>query len=162
LLSDHDGCSSQFPNCAANDSGTVAITWYDYKYGAYRGRWGEILCRISTDNGASWGPEIRVTNDTCSVISDVYIEGESIYVAYDYCYYGVDNVEIYLRQSSNLGANWGEIERVSDRMGESRAPSISCSRMSPTAEMIHITWYEDSRVEDDWMINHRCRRKPKS
>jgi hypothetical protein len=155
LISVPDRYDSQRPNCAANDSGTIAITWYDYKYGAYQGRWGEILCRISTDNGASWGPEIRVTDDTCSVISDVYIEGESIYVAYDYCLDGVDNVEIYSRQSSNLGANWGEIERVSDRMGESRAPSISCSRMSPTTEMIHIAWYEKIQDDDDCVYYRR-------
>jgi hypothetical protein len=155
LLSDHDGCSSQLPNCAADDSGIVAVTWKDYKYGALYRRWGEILCRISADNGVSWEPEIRVTDDTCSRISDVYIEDESIYIAFDYCYYGVDNEEIYLRQSSNLGANWGDIERVSNRMGESCAPSISYSRTSPTTEMIHIAWYEDSQIEDDCLYYRR-------
>jgi hypothetical protein len=155
LISVHDRYDSQFPNCAADDNGNIAVTWYDYKYGAYQGMWGEILCRISTDYGVNWGPEIRITDDTCSRTSDVYIKDESIYITYDYSHIGVDNVEIYLRQSSNSGADWGEIERVSDRMGESCAPSISYSRPSPTSEMIHIVWYEDVRHDDDCIYYRR-------
>jgi hypothetical protein len=144
LISVHDRYDSQFPNCAADDNGTVAVTWYDYKYGAYQGMWGEILCRISTDYGVNWGPEIRITDDTCSIVSDVSIKDETIYIAYDYNYINRNIADIFLRYSFDLGANWGEIERVSNYTRSSLTTSIAVSQPSypPDTDMIHIVWQE--------------------
>jgi hypothetical protein len=144
MLSSNDARHSQWVNLAAGDNGIIAITWMDYKYGSLFRMWGEIICRISIDNGLNWGPEIRITNDTCACVSDVSVEGESIYVTYDYRYTPGIITDIFLRYSSDSGTNWGEIERVSNHTRSSLTTSIAVSQppSHPDTDMIHIVWQE--------------------
>jgi hypothetical protein len=141
MLSTQDGFSSQWVNLAVDENGIVATTWMDYKYGSYLGQWGEIICRVSTDYGLNWGSEIRINNDTTSRYSDVYVNGNSIFVTYDN-HERIDNTEIYLRESHDSGRSWGDIELVSDTDERSYAPGIAYSNPSSTSEMLHIVWYD--------------------
>jgi hypothetical protein len=154
MISDYDGIGSQRPNCGADDNGTIAITWYDYKYGAHSSARGEIICRVSTDYGLNWGPEIRITGDTLSRYSDVYIDSNNVYVIYDSMIRNEDNSEIFLRKSPNAGVDWEEIEQVSEIMGRSLTPGISLSKPNPDTDVIHTIWYEQFH-DSNWCVFYR-------
>ena len=56
----NDTSWSEYPNVTASGS-AVHVVWYDRRNGNY-----EVYYRCSKDNGASWEPEVRLTNDVHS------------------------------------------------------------------------------------------------
>ena len=67
---------SQFPSATADSQGNLMALWFDYKYGSECGFTGDILGRVSRDNGETWLPETRLTytqtgsSSTCLIVKD--------------------------------------------------------------------------------------------
>lgn len=105
-LSNHAG-TSQSPSVSARDS-LVHLVWEDDQYGP-----GEILYRRSTDMGATWEPEIRLTNDTASSQFPSVAAGEgAVHVVWQD--YRDGNYELYYKRDADLtglssaGGAWPE------------------------------------------------------
>jgi len=98
---------SQFPAAYADGNGRLIATWFDYKYGSYCGFSGDILARISTNNGADWLEESRLTYTQSGEASSCLIIGDSIYVAWmdDYPF-GCSNPKIVFSRTTNWGMSW--------------------------------------------------------
>jgi hypothetical protein len=108
---DHDG---QFPSAAADNNGDVAVFWFDYKYGSYCGFSGDILGRVSTDNGDSWGPECRLTTTQSGEASSCIILNGVIHVAFmDDWPLGCLYPKISYCKSTDWGDSWSQPENIS-------------------------------------------------
>lgn len=91
----------------------------------------EIIYRRSTDNGATFGPIIRLSNHIFTNIPgsfnlpDIAASGNNVYAVW------VDesggNREIYYIESSNGGATFGPTQNVSNNPRQSTSPSIAGS-----------------------------------
>lgn len=107
--------NSQFPSAYADCQGHIIVTWFDYKYGSYCGVTGDILARISTDNGESWLPESRLTRTQSAQASSCVIVGDTLYVVFmDYLLYGCTHAKINLSQSIDWGQRWSQPEVITD------------------------------------------------
>ena len=60
LLTPFDSAGSQVPRLSINESGRMAVTWYDGRY-APPGWVGDIFINTSTDQGISWFGETQLT-----------------------------------------------------------------------------------------------------
>ncbi len=104
---------SQFPSAYADSDGHIMATWFDYKYGSMCGTTGDILARVSTDNGDSWLPETRLTHNQSGNASSCLILNNVIYVAWRDSYpFGCDYAKIVLAHSNDWGLNWSQSEII--------------------------------------------------
>jgi hypothetical protein len=105
---------SQFPSAYADSDGHIVVAWFDYKYGSYCGYTGDILARVSTDNGMTWLPESRITDTQSGEASSGIILNDVIHLVWMDSYpMGCDYPKIMHSQSSDWGASWTEPEVVS-------------------------------------------------
>ena len=95
--------------CAWGDSG-VAVAWCDYMYSPYDFT-GDIIVRVSSDNGNTWGPEIVLTEDHLAKDCDIEARGDSISIVYTEGAWD-ENSELYIRQSMDAGLTWGEATQL--------------------------------------------------
>jgi|WetSurMetagenome_2_1015567.scaffolds.fasta_scaffold17810_2 hypothetical protein len=120
-------------NCSVNVSGQVVhILWRDNRDGN-----DEIYYKHSTDGGASWGTDIRLTNNSdVSINPSVTSSGSIVHVVWeDYR----DGSEIYYKLSTDGGLNWNEDTRLTNAGSFSMYPSVSVSD-----SVVHVLW-EDFR-----------------
>jgi hypothetical protein len=119
--------------CIAASGSDVHIVWNDFRHGG-NGH-SEVYYRRSSDCGATWGPETRLTSDTAMSYSPtVYPAGESIYVAWEDNRGG--NFDIYLKRSPNRGLNWGPDQPLTSDPAASAYPSV----ISDGAN-VHLAWF---------------------
>ena len=120
-------------NCSVDVSGQVVhVFWNDDRDGNF-----EIYYKSSTDEGASWGTDIRLTNNSdVSNYPSVTSSGSIIHVVWeDYR----DGSEIYYKSSTDGGLNWDEDTRLTNAGSFSMYPSVSVSD-----SVVHVLW-EDFR-----------------
>jgi hypothetical protein len=120
---------SQGPSAYADTEGHVVIAWFDYKYGSYCGVTGDILARVSTDNGTSWFAESRLTYSQSGGASSCLIIKNIINVVWedgwpDGCSYP----KIEYATSSDWGQTWSVAEIITgpDIRAE-MAPMLFCN-----------------------------------
>jgi hypothetical protein len=140
FLSPVDIYDGQWPRAEVDSTGLLAVSWFDYKYGAGGGGfYGDILMNISTDNGNTWSGERRITNLQSARTSAVAVDSPNVYVAYEDIRDN-RNGEIYFRQSSDLGESWSEEERhTNDNARESYGPSLAVSTCNGE-RTLHLAW----------------------
>lgn len=103
--------ASQFPSAYADENGHIASAWFDYQYGSMCGVTGDILARISIDNGDSWLPEARLTYTQSGSSSSCLILNDIIYIAWeDSWQYGCDYSKIVISSSDNWGGSWSQAQ----------------------------------------------------
>ena len=125
------------PSIAASGS-KVAVAWYDFTPGN-----GEIYFRRSTDNGATWKNQKRLTNNTeASYIARVAISGANAYVVWYDAMPG--NCEIYFRKSTDSGSTWASEQKLTDTAGGSY-----CARIAISGSKIFLAWYDDTTGSDE-------------
>lgn len=108
------------------------VFWNDFRDGNV-----DLYFRKSTNLGNTWGPEIRLTNDfSASILPQAEIYGENIHLIFSDTRDA--NTEIYYKQSSNLGANWGPDTRITNDAANSLYSSIWLEE-----ENLHIVWTDD-------------------
>jgi len=113
-------------------SGTfVHVVWHDLRDGNI-----EVYYKRSTDGGASWGGDTRLTNHTGqSVNPSVTVSGSIVHVVWEEQRDG--NPEIYYKRSSDGGLSWGPDTRLTNSAGNSRFASVSVS-----GSVVHVVWRE--------------------
>ncbi len=118
----------------------VHVVWSDFRDGGYPNS--EIYYKRSTDNGASWSPDIRLTNAPYGSFSPcVTTSGRSVHVVWTDDRDG--NNEIYYNRSTDEGVTWGPDQRLTNGAVTSLGPSISVSGAN-----VHVVWYEYQPIEE--------------
>jgi hypothetical protein len=94
----------------------------------------EIYYKRSTDGGATWEADVRLTNAPGpSQRPSIAVSGNSLYVVW---FDGRDgNDEVYHKASHNGGRSWGPDERLTDDPADSIRPAVSVSHSS-----VHVVW----------------------
>jgi hypothetical protein len=119
------------PDIAADSLGGVHVIWHDYSPGN-----AEVYYKRSTDGGASWLPNQRLTwTSTASELPAIAVDGvDRIHVIWGDCMPG--NLDLYYKRSLTGGANWTPTQRLTWNSGNSSYPGIACS----PAGHLHVVW----------------------
>lgn len=125
--------NSKSPSIAVSGN-TVHVVWFDSRSGPE-----EIFYRRSTDGGASWMPETRLSS--CPGTSgnpSIAVTGNVVHAVW-YNNDGAGNVEIYYKRSTDGGTSWEPDFRLTDCPANSYTPSIAVA-----GDNVHVAWH-DSR-----------------
>lgn len=130
-------------NDSASISPSIAVTgniihvvWYDYRDGN-----AEIYYRRSTDDGITWGADIRLTsNPAYSGIPSFSVSGNIVNIVWDERRDG--HAEIYSKISTNSGISWSNDIRITYNNPIVQFPNISINDMSA-----HVVYF-DYRLGD--------------
>ncbi|MBI5401986.1 MAG: exo-alpha-sialidase [Ignavibacteriae bacterium] len=115
--------------CVAVSGSIVCVVWIDDRDNNF-----EIYYKRSTDAGVTWGTDTRLSNNTnVSKTPSVAISGSVVNVVW--CDLRDGNEEIYLKRTTNAGANWGTETRLTIDTNSSTFPSITMSD-----SFTHIVW----------------------
>jgi hypothetical protein len=94
----------------------------------------EIYFRKSIDDGATWQPAKRLTNNTLySTSPALAVSGANIYVVWNNTASG--NGEIYFRKSTDSGATWQTVQRLTNNAGNSNDPTIAID-----GSIVYLSW----------------------
>jgi len=131
---------SQFPNVAAYGS-NVYVVWEDFRYGNW-----DIFFKRSTNNGATWSVDTRLTTSTTSQRNpSIAAWGYDVHVVWEDYRYGTNNTEIFERRSLNSGASW---------MTETRLTSATYLDVLPVVaaigKSVYVVW--ESNRTGTWEI----------
>ncbi|MCK4265950.1 MAG: exo-alpha-sialidase [Thermoplasmata archaeon] len=140
-VSEHDAWHSDPQSIAVNASGGVHVVYWEHKYGNQ-----EIGYRNSTDNGATWNPEARLTYDgNHSQQPDIAINASHVFVTwmddrdhYDYVGDPAGAFELYYIESFDSGSSWGPETRLTYAVNNSIQPCVAMD-----ADYIHIVWTDN-------------------
>jgi len=126
------------PSVAVSDS-VVHVVWMHWAESA----WPEIFYTRSTNSGASWSGETRLTTVPWDSLSYAYlapsisVSGSVVHVVW-----GEDNREgsheIYYKRSTNNGVTWQTDTRLTNDPAWSRKPSVSAS-----GPVVHVAWSDE-------------------
>lgn len=108
-LTNNSGSSfTSIGRCMVSENNYLHIAWMDNRDGNY-----EIYYKRSTDNGQTWSPDTRLTNNTASSYEPCIASyGTNLHILFSDERSG--NFEIYYMRSTNNGTNWSNAVRVSD------------------------------------------------
>jgi len=108
---------------------------FDRRMRAWSTGW-EIYYKRSSDGGASWGPDIRLTDaPEVSARPSIAVEGNNLHVVW---FDGRDgNTEVYAKHSSDGGTTWLPDLRLTEAPGESAHPTVA-SR----GGLVHVLWHD--------------------
>ncbi len=128
----------------AAEGNTVHVVWHDLRDGN-----AEIYYKKSTDEGTSWGADIRLTNNPSdSYDATVAVSGSLVFVAW---YDKRDgHYEVYYKSSTDLGASWGPDTRLTNGIVNSLLPSAVVS-----GQNIYIVWYKQTGIGDHQIFFRR-------
>jgi hypothetical protein len=111
----------------------VHVAWEDYRDGGN----GEIYYQRSTDGGASFEPDARLTTNAAASFSpSIAASAGTVHVAWFDERDG--NREIYHLRSTDAGAAWGAATRLTHDGGASHYPHIGAD-----AGVVHVAWIEE-------------------
>ncbi len=85
---------------------------------------GDILYRISTDNGESWGEEMQLTDHHEASASRSFINGDHIGILWQDSRISFFAPEFYYTESFDLGQTWTEELRLTDAPGATSSPDL--------------------------------------
>jgi hypothetical protein len=112
------------PSAFSDSAGNIIVLWYDYKYGSACGFTGEILGRVSRDNGETWNPEIRLTYTQTGSRSSCLIIDDRFYAVWmDDLPEGCFNPKIVYSESTDWGLIWSTPEVIN--------PAIQMQEFAP-------------------------------
>lgn len=121
---------------SAHSSIAATGTHVHVVYGDTREGHAEIYTRRSTDGGKTWEPEMRISATPFeSWVPTVAVSGENVYVAW--VDYRDGNEEEYIRRSTDGGATWEPVTRLTENSADSWAPSIAVAGNS-----VHVVWFD--------------------
>lgn len=108
----------------------VHVFWHDTRSSA-----NEIYYKRSTDGGATWGEDTRVTNFAgVSHMPAVTLTGSTIHLVWDDSRAGA-NTEIYYKRSTDNGTTWESDTRLTNSAELSSNPSVAVS-----GNTVHVAW----------------------
>jgi len=115
---------------ASGDS--VHVVWYDDRDGN-----NEIYYKRSIDGGLTWGPDVRLTNNSALYYDPcIIVSGSIVHVAWT----DMRNAqaEIYYKRSEDGGSTWGADTRLTNAPLSSESPSMAIS-----GSVLHVVWYDE-------------------
>jgi hypothetical protein len=123
----------------------VYIAWEDATLVTGGGGSYEIWMRVSSNNGASFGPAIRITTNTGdSRYASIAASGSYVYVAWEdttpVTGSGI-GTEIWMRVSANNGATFGSAIRITTNTADSRNPSVGA-----VGGYVYVAWDDGTWV----------------
>jgi len=125
------------PSISAED-GKIHVAWRDNRDGNY-----EIYYKRSLNNGANWGTDIRLINNSAwSVSPSVYSSGNNVHVVWEDQMFS--SPEIFYRRSSDGGASWGSdsaITRLTTNPADKLNPCIYVS-----GNAAHVIWRDERNL----------------
>lgn len=122
---------SEFPSISVSGS-VVSVVWMDNRDGNY-----EIYYKQSSDGGASWSADTRLTsNSAFSSTPSVSVSGLVVHVIWRDFRDG--NYEIYYKHSTDGGTNWQPDTRLTDNFADSGDPSVSAS-----GSVVNVVWMDN-------------------
>ncbi|GEM_PF-1409414 len=128
--------SSNLPSIAVYNTTVIAV-WEDFRDGDY-----EIYYKRSTNNGASWGPDTRLTNSAgTSTAPCVAIAGSRVHVVWIDDRDGGD--EIYYKNSTDGGVTWNADTRLSTGLSV-QSTGYHHDLLAISGTVVHVAW-TDSR-----------------
>lgn len=99
---------------------------------------GDLFFRASSNAGASWGPEQKISNNGAAFRIAITVSQSNLHVVW-MDYRSLSTWDVYYNHSSNRGSNWvGELKLISgtNAMGAER-PAIAASGTT-----VHLTWMD--------------------
>lgn len=98
----------------------------------------EVYYKRSLDGGATWGPDMRLTNDLpYSGRPDIAVNASStVFVSYDQMD-GSNGTETYLLRSADNGTAWGAPQNISLNTGDSTHSFVAVSGSN-----VHLAWHD--------------------
>ncbi len=114
---------------AADEAGRVHVVWYDQRDGQP-----QVYYKRSTDGGATWGPDVRLSDDPSPREHPALAAaGEHVYVAWHSAREG-EGVNIFIKSSHDGGATWGgDWQLTSDN-------SSAHASIAAQGERVHVIW----------------------
>jgi BNR repeat-like domain len=130
---------SYFPTIAVDSSGNLHVVWQDDTPGNP-----EIFCRKSTDGGATWMASSRLTWNSGDSRKPVIVAASSAKLAVVWGDNTPGNPEIFAKISTDGGAIWAAVKRLTWNSGFSEDPSMAADLLGN----LHLVW-KDSRAGND-------------
>ncbi|MEO0077505.1 MAG: sialidase family protein [candidate division WOR-3 bacterium] len=129
---DSSTANAVFP-CLVAAGSTLHLAWTDYRNGN-----SETYYKRSTNAGASWSLDVRLTNDTFpTYTASVAVAGAYVHVVFGDWRSG--NEEVYYKRSTDAGATWGPDTRLTNATGYSSYPAVAAG-----GNTVHVAW-QDTR-----------------
>ncbi len=117
---------------AADSAGRVHVVWYDTRDGDP-----QIYYKRSGNNGATWGPDVRLSNSPAPQEQPaIAVSGVSVYVVWHDSRDG--SMDVYFKSSRDAGNTWGPDLQLSHGVGDSMYPAIAVS-----GAHLHVTFSDD-------------------
>jgi hypothetical protein len=131
----NDPAWSFWPSIGCSDS-IVHLIWSDWRDGEWN--W-EVYYKRSTDRGASWGADTRLTFDSAySTHPSIAVSGRNVHVLWEDYRRGYRDPDMYYKHSANDGLTWSSDTRVSDFGGTYMNPTPS---IAVALNVVHAVWY---------------------
>lgn len=113
---------------AADDAGRVHVVWYDRRDGN-----SQVYYKRSADGGATWGPDVRLSNDPAwREHPAIAASGNHVYVVWHDA--RDDGLNIYFKSSADSGLTWGgETQLTSDY-------SSAHASIAAQGDRLHVVW----------------------
>lgn len=137
---------SYSPDVAVDSSSNIYVSWCEYSYGN-----SEVCYKKSTDGGVSWSSPQRLTwNSGTSTEQKINI-GSDDHIHVVWSDNTVGNYEIYYKESSDGGANWSVLKRLTWDSGPSKNPVVSTG----LNDRVHVVWQDSIQGGQDIYYKNR-------
>lgn len=106
----------------------------------------DVFFRGSTDNGATWGPKIKLSNTGTLFIFatfDIAAHGSNVYITWE----DDASADVFLRRSVDSGATWKAIRNMSNNAGDSFDPQVAASGSN-----VHVVWYDNTPGKSEILL----------
>ena len=137
----NDPAESYQPSVSASGN-FVHISFHDNRNGQDM----DLFYKRSTDGGASWQADVRLTNGPAnSVCHSIASTGSMVHIV------GQDlgsQFDIHYIRSADGGVSWGADTLMTVNSGSSESPSVSVSE-----QLLHIVWQDNS--SGNWEIFYK-------
>ena len=125
---------SRMPSIAVSSSSSIHIAWWDYSPGN-----AEIFYRRSTDGGTSWSALTRMTWNTGTSREPAIAADSGSGVHLVWWDDTPGNWELYYKRSTNSGATWSGLARLTWNTDASYYPSIAAD----SSGGVYVVWTDN-------------------